>query len=212
MTNEEETPNCKVVLLGETGVGKTCIISRYIRNAFNPETEISTMASFTSKTLTMNNNTKLRFDIWDTAGQEKYRSLTRFFYKDAAIAVLVYDITRKESFEEIKTYWVAQLQECVNDNLVIGIAGNKSDLFTKEAVKEEEAKEFARSINAVFMLTSANTGAGVDQLFQCLGEAYLSPDKASRSFSVKDPKKITLNNNSNSDNKKGGCCGKSQKN
>ena len=103
MTNEEETPNCKVVLLGETGVGKTCIISRYIRNEFNTETEISTMASFTSTTLTMNNNTKLRFDIWDTAGQEKYRSLTRFFYKDAAIAVLVYDITRKESFEEIKT-------------------------------------------------------------------------------------------------------------
>ena len=93
MNSEEETPNCKVVLLGETGVGKTCIISRYIQNAFNPETEISTMASFTSKTLTMSNNTKLRFDIWDTAGQEKYRSLTRFFYKDAAIAVLVYDIT-----------------------------------------------------------------------------------------------------------------------
>ena len=93
MNSEEETPNCKVVLLDETGVGKTCIISRYIRNAFNPETEISTMASFTSKTLTMSNNTKLCFDIWDTAGQEKYRSLTRFFYKDAAIAVLVYDIT-----------------------------------------------------------------------------------------------------------------------
>ena len=211
MSSEEETPSCKVVLLGETGVGKTCIISRYIRNAFNPETEISTMASFTSKTLTMSNNTKLRFDIWDTAGQEKYRSLTRFFYKDAAIAVLVYDITRKESYEELKTYWVTQLQECVNDNLVIGIAGNKSDLFSKEAVKEEEVKEFARSINAVFKLTSASVGTGVDQLFQSLGEVYLSPDKVNRRTSMKDQRKITIKGN-NFDNKRNGCCKGNQKN
>ena len=117
MTNEEETPNCKVVLLGETGVGKTCIISRYIRNAFNPETEISTMASFTSKTLTMNNNTKLRFDIWDTAGQERYRALAKVFYKNASVCVLVYDITRKTSFDELKKYWINELKENASKNI-----------------------------------------------------------------------------------------------
>ena len=209
MTNEEETPNCKVVLLGETGVGKTCIISRYIRNAFNPETEISTMASFTSKTLTMNNNTKLRFDIWDTAGQEKYRSLTKFFYKDAAIAILVYDITRRDSFEEVKKYWYEQLKTCGEKDLIIGIAGNKCDMFDKEAVTEDEAKAFATEIGAQFQLTSAFKNNGIEELFKLVGCKYLDPNfqqKVKENPSTTADKNIKLTNNKDKPGKKKGRC------
>ena len=100
----DKAQNCKVVLLGESGVGKTCIISRYVNNTYDEKSETTNGASYASKTLDFDSyNKSLRFDIWDTAGQEKYRSLTRFFYKDAAIAILVYDITRRDSFEELKT-------------------------------------------------------------------------------------------------------------
>ncbi len=104
--------SCKVVLLGESGVGKTSIISRYISDSFQSSSMATTGASFAAKTMEFENHNKnLKFEIWDTAGQEKYRALTKIFYKDASIAILVYDITRKESFDEIKNYWTEQLKE-----------------------------------------------------------------------------------------------------
>ena len=115
--NDQTIPKCTVVLLGESGVGKTCIISRYITGLFDDKSESTNGASYASKLNDYPNLGKtLRLDIWDTAGQERYRSLTKFFYKDAAIAILVYDITRKQSFEEIKSYWYKQLSLC-NQNL-----------------------------------------------------------------------------------------------
>jgi len=114
---DQSIPKCKVVLLGESGVGKTCIISRYINGSFDDKSESTNGASYASKVNDYPNLGKsLRLDIWDTAGQERYRSLTKFFYKDAAIAILVYDITRKNSYEEIKGYWYNQLKNC-NENL-----------------------------------------------------------------------------------------------
>ena len=102
---------CKVVLVGESGVGKTSIINRYVENYFNPNSESTTGASFASKIVTFDKFQKsIKFEIWDTAGQEKYRALSKIFYKDAAIAILVYDITREESFEELKQYWYQQLK------------------------------------------------------------------------------------------------------
>lgn len=108
----EKTKNIKVVVVGESGVGKTCILSRFIHNTFDGATTLSTMANFASKTINypVYNNTQLLLDIWDTAGQEKYRALTKFFYKEAIICVLVYDITRRESFDELKGYWYKQVQ------------------------------------------------------------------------------------------------------
>ena len=104
--------SCKVVILGESGVGKTCIINRYINDSFNPESMTTSGASYASKTMYFSNYEKnMKFDIWDTAGQEKFRSLTKIFYKDARVAVLVYDITRKDSFEEVKNYWYHQIKE-----------------------------------------------------------------------------------------------------
>ena len=172
-------PSCKVVLIGESGVGKTAIISRFIRDSFEEGQEVSTMASYISKELFIEEcNVKLKLDIWDTAGQEKYRSLTKFFYKDAAVAILVYDVTVEQSFKELSNYWTKQLIDCGSEKLIVGIAGNKCDLINEETVSETEVKELATKIKATFQLTSAKTNTGIDTLFQKLGERFLNRHNA----------------------------------
>ena len=112
MVSNNTALSCKVVMLGEAGVGKTCIINRYINNSFNTDSMPTSGASYASKTMYFEKYEKnVKFDIWDTAGQEKFRALTKIFYKETSVAVLVYDITRKESFEEIKNYWYHQIKE-----------------------------------------------------------------------------------------------------
>lgn len=169
--------SCKIVLLGESGVGKTCIISRYINQVFEGNTISTNGASYAAKTLHFDDYDKsLKVEIWDTAGQEQYRSLTKIFYKDATAAILVYDITRKKSFDEIKNYWYKQLLDCAPSDIVVGLAGNKADLFDREQVSEEEAKEFAKEIKAIFRPTSAMTAIGIDELFSAVGKKILDPD------------------------------------
>ena len=115
----EDAKTCKVVLLGESGVGKTSIISRFINDTFDEGLVTTTGASYVGKDMVFKdyNNQVIKFEIWDTAGQEKYRSLTQIFYKDAAIAILVYDITNEDSFEEIQNYWYEQIKESAPKNI-----------------------------------------------------------------------------------------------
>ena len=109
---DEGATNCKVVLLGESGVGKTSIISRYISNTYRNQQLPTTGANFVTKTIILEDENKsIKFELWDTAGQEKYRSLAKVFYRNAAVCVLVYDITRKSSFEELKLFWIKELKE-----------------------------------------------------------------------------------------------------
>ena len=119
MAEDDTAKTCKVVLLGESGVGKTCIIARFINNTFEDNIMSTTGASYAGKTMTFDEfqGKSIKFEIWDTAGQEKYRALTKIFYKDAGVAILVYDITRKESFEEIKKYWHNQIKEYAPKNI-----------------------------------------------------------------------------------------------
>jgi small GTP-binding protein len=101
---------CKVVLIGESGVGKTSIISRYLLNKFSATLGSTPGANFTTKTVFLEEeNQSIKFEIWDTAGQEKYRSLAKVFYKNAAVCVLVYEITRRASFDELRNYWIGEL-------------------------------------------------------------------------------------------------------
>ena len=205
----DKANSCKVVLLGESGVGKTCIISRYVNNTYDEKSETTNGASYASKIIDLEQyNQSLRFDIWDTAGQEKYRSLTKFFYKDAAIAVLVYDITRRESFEEVRKYWYEQLKTCGEKNIVIGLAGNKCDMFDKEAVSEEEARSFANEIGAQFQLTSAFKNLGIDDLFRMVGCKYLDPNFQDiiNEEPKEEKKNIVLDNNNNQKKKKDKKC------
>ena len=102
---------CKVVIIGESGVGKTCITSRYTKGIFDPNEVPSPSAAFTEKTLILDKNKKIIFDIWDTAGQERFRSISKIFYNDANAVILVYDITNKKSLQEIQKYWYNQILE-----------------------------------------------------------------------------------------------------
>ena len=173
---ETKVPGCKVVLLGDSGVGKTCIIARYISGSFDKNSTTTNGASFCSKNVRFDQLGKnLLLDIWDTAGQEKYKALTKFFYKDAAVCILVYDVTRKESFQSLKDYWYSQLKENGEPDIVIGVAGNKSDLYENEEVKEDEAREWAKEIGAVFELTSAQNNTGINDLFLNVGYKFLDP-------------------------------------
>jgi small GTP-binding protein len=171
-----KVPGCKVVLLGDSGVGKTCIISRYISGSFDKNIASTNGASYCSKMVKFEELGKnLLLDVWDTAGQEKYRALTKFFYKDASVVILVYDITREESFNNLKNYCYNQLQENCK-NVVIGLAGNKCDLYEEEKVSEVEAREFADKIGAIFELTSAKNNTGINDIFEKVGNKYLDPN------------------------------------
>ena len=113
MGDDEDVKVCKVVLLGESGVGKTCIIDRFINDNFDDNQKTTGISTFIAKTMTFDEfqGKSVKFEIWDTAGQEKYRSLNTIFYKDAGVAILVYDITNSQSFEEIRQYWSNQIKE-----------------------------------------------------------------------------------------------------
>ena len=108
---DEDFITCKVVLIGESGVGKTSIIQRYINHEFNPSISTTGGANFTTKLMKFEEEKQnLKFEIWDTAGQERFRSLAKVFYKNAAICVLVYDITRRESFLELQNFWIEEIK------------------------------------------------------------------------------------------------------
>ena len=205
--------SCKVVLVGDTGVGKTCIIQRYVNNNYEENVDSTVASTYTYKVLNFPNyNKSISFDIWDTAGQEIYRALAKNFYLNAAIGVLVYDIKRQSSFDSIKNYWYDQLKESGEENMIFAAAGNKCDLFNEEEVDEEEAKKFAKSIGAIFKLTSCKESIGIDELFSECGKRYLEVNKliGNEVKVKKDSGNIKLGgtnatNNVNNNNKKK-CC------
>ena len=107
----------KMCLVGESGVGKTCIINRFVKNEFDIDENATLAASYVQKNVKLDDDTIIRFHIWDTAGQEKYRSIAKIFYKDAKAAFLVYDITNQKSFDEIKNYWYEQIKNNTQENI-----------------------------------------------------------------------------------------------
>ena len=166
----------KVVLIGKSGVGKTSIISRFTNDKFDPDTLSSLGASFVSKEIFFPEiNNTIKFDIWDTAGQEKYRSLAKIFYKDAVIIILVYDITKADSLAEIKEFWVEEIKENSNKNVILALAANKDDLYNEATINEKEGQAYADTIGAIFKRTSALSNVGIDDLFQLIGKKYLNP-------------------------------------
>ena len=165
----------KVALLGDSGVGKTCIINRYIKNEYNAHQTSTIGANYQQKTI-IKNNIQYQLDIWDTAGQEKYRSLGKLFYKDAYIVIFVYDICIPKSFEDIKKIWYEDLKKLGEKYTVLAVVGNKHDLFENEKVEEKLAREYAKEINATFMLVSAQNGNNIENLFNTLVNTYLGQD------------------------------------
>ena len=166
----------KVVIVGEAGVGKTCIMAQFIENKFDIDTMSSLTTQFKRKTIELKNGKNITFDIYDTAGQEKWRSIARLYYKNARVVILVYDITSKKSFEEMKNYWYEQTKQIDVENLVLAIAANKSDLYEQRQVDNSEGEEFSESVDAIFAETSAKNDSGIDILFDNIGQKILDPN------------------------------------
>ena len=205
----------KVVLVGESGVGKTSIITQFIDETFQEDQQSTTGGTFSTKSVICDGGRILKFEIWDTAGQERYRSLTKMFYKDANAAILVYDITRKDSFEELKNYWAEQIKESTAQGIILVIAANKSDLFEHEAIEESVAREFAQQLGAIYIATSAKNSSGINNLFEEIAKKYTGSStiqikKEEEGENVaeegkKDVVKIT-NKDQEKPKKKGGFC------
>ena len=168
---------CKVVLLGETGVGKTSILTRYISDTFSPLIMTSTGSSYMTRKLVLGENKKVKLQIWDTAGEEKYRSLAKIFYQSAAVAVLVYDITTTISFKGLKDFWAKEIKNNSPEDIIIALVANKSDDYLNQKVPTQEGKDFAKELNAIFQSTSAKLGNGINELFTLIAEKYLDPTK-----------------------------------
>ncbi|KAJ8601612.1 hypothetical protein CTAYLR_009771 [Chrysophaeum taylorii] len=158
----------KLVLLGDTAVGKSCLVVRFVRDEFFEFQEPTIGAAFLTQSVNLENAT-VKFEIWDTAGQERYRSLAPMYYRGAAAAIVVYDITNKESFNGAKS-WVKELQRRGDPNVVIALAGNKADLHTKRRVEYEEAQKYAEENCILHMETSAKNATNVKDLFREIGE------------------------------------------
>ncbi|KAK3083272.1 hypothetical protein FSP39_018139 [Pinctada imbricata] len=164
----------KLVLLGESGVGKSSIALRYVRGEFNENGEATIGGKYYSAYLTKNINlqsTQIKFDIWDTAGQERYHSLAPMYYRGAAAAIVVYDVCSSSSFMRSQQ-WVKELIQQANSQIVICLVGNKADMAAeKRAISKEEGQEFAMSNNLIFSETSAKTGMNVDEVFYSVGKS-----------------------------------------
>ena len=208
--SEEKTQSIKVTLIGDTGVGKTCIIKRYTENEYDPQVKSTIGASYSQKILEINDKT-IALDVWDTAGQEQYRALGRHFYKNAYIVCLVYDITNLKSFDSLKD-WYEDLKTHGEKCRVIAIVGNKSDCYENEEVKEEDARKYAKEINASFFLVSAKTADNIELLFTSLTKEFLGPEFSKKLKEEKDEKgvgetkKIKASKDNNNKNKKKKCC------
>ena len=198
--NDNFEDEIKVILVGESGTGKTSLINATMGLPFKEDIESTTANSFSSKKVTIGSKDYL-LNLWDTIGQEKFRSLTKIFIKDSKIVILVYDITRKDSFTEMD-YWYKMIRDILGDETIIGVCGNKQDLFAKEQVKEEEGKKYAEERNLSFKLTSAKNPLTFNKFMDDLVRQYTEKFKGGND---KDNKgKINLNGDKNPDKKK--CC------
>ncbi|XP_010062461.1 ras-related protein RHN1 isoform X2 [Eucalyptus grandis] len=151
------------VLLGDMGTGKTSLVLRFIKGQFFDNQEPTIGAAFFTQILSLAEAT-VKFDIWDTAGQERYHSLAPMYYRGAAAAVVVYDISSVDTFVRAKK-WVEELQRQGNTNLVMALVANKSDLDPKREVQNEDAEQFAQENGMFFIETSAKTAQNINNLF-----------------------------------------------
>ena len=204
----EEPESIKITLIGNSGVGKTCIISRYIDDVFDEANTPTIGANYSEKTINKNGK-DYELNIWDTAGQEKFHSVGKHFYKDAYVVCLVYDITNQDSLEQLKTMWYPDVQKYGEKYTILAVVGNKCDLYEGDNLADENmAKEFARSIGATFMQTSAKSGEGIEKLFDTLVDKFLSSDFNSKYKEMKQIKgeiKVLKPNEGEKKKKKGFC-------
>ncbi|SCU89161.1 LAFA_0E16446g1_1 [Lachancea sp. 'fantastica'] len=189
----------KLVLLGDSSVGKSSIVHRFVKDSFDEFRESTIGAAFLSQTLKLekHEDVTIKFEIWDTAGQERYKSLAPMYYRNANAALVVYDVTQPGSLVKAQS-WVEELKHKVGDqDLVICLVGNKLDLCedndTSREVAVEDAQIYAKEQKLLFHEVSAKTGAGVAQIFQEIGEKVYERKTAESAASTADNSRKTLN-------------------
>merc|ERR1711953_191595 len=153
----------KLVLLGESAVGKSSLVLRFVKGQFLDFQESTIGAAFLTQTVVLDDTT-VKFEIWDTAGQERYHSLAPMYYRGAQAAIVVYDITNADTFARAKS-WVRELQKQARADIVIALAGNKSDLGSRRTVEYEEANAYAEENGLLFLETSAKNANNVNEIF-----------------------------------------------
>lgn len=156
----------KVVLVGDSGVGKSNILSRFTRNEFNLQSKATIGVEFATRSINVDGKT-LKAQIWDTAGQERYRAITSAYYRGAVGALLVYDITKGESFNNLER-WLKELRDHADDRIVVLVVGNKCDLKHLREISEEEGTLFAENNSVTTVETSALDATNIDKAFQLL--------------------------------------------
>lgn len=192
---QPEVREFKVVVLGDSGVGKTSFITRFVKRTFDDYTECTPGASYLSKTLTID-DVEVKFNIWDTAGQERYHALAKVYYRDADAVILVYDITKQISFLGLQK-WMSEIRSTCGEHIAIAMVGNKEDLIEREEVDVIVAKRYAAENYAAFLKTSAKTDYGIEEVFSELMK-LVKPVGARQKASPLESKQMK---------KKGGCCG-----
>jgi len=191
-----KTLNFKLVLLGDAAVGKSSCVERFVKNEFFEFQQPTIGAAFLTQTVALDDYI-VKFEIWDTAGQERYRSLAPMYYRGAAAALVVYDITAQDSFQGAKT-WIEELQRQGSADIVIGLAGNKMDLESKREVSADEARNYAHDNGCIFFETSAKTGENVNAIFNQIAK------KLPKNVQHQTADSIQIINQD--DVKSGGCC------
>lgn len=202
MSKNEDILEIKIILLGDMFVGKTSIISRYVEDSFSENIMSSSAMSYTQKDIVIDKQ-KIQLNIWDTVGQEKYRALSKLFFQDTKIVILVYSIKSLESFKGLD-YWYNLYKETIGNEVILGIIGNKSDLYLEQEVEESQGEEYAKNHGGIFQLVSAkNNRVGIDEFIKKLVNEYL------KKFGInKNNKKIKLGEEEDVDIEelKAGCC------
>lgn len=199
----------KVVLVGNSGVGKTNIMTRIIRNEFYPNIKSTIGVEFASKTITIDEKV-VRVQLWDTAGQERYHALAKPYYRGASGALVVYDVTQQDSFEGVKR-WLGLLREHAGPDLIIMLVGNKTDLNHLRVISIEAGRRLAEKEGLLFMETSAADGSNVEQAFmQEVHKIFGSMHSRSRLQSEErrgPPAGIPLHIRRKESNRESRCCG-----
>ncbi|KAH0787589.1 ras-related protein RABB1b [Histomonas meleagridis] len=161
----------KFIIVGNSAVGKSCLLLRFDEGRFQPIHDVTVGVTFSIKILQINGR-EVKVQIWDTAGQEVFRSITRSYYRDSACAIIVYDITDSTTFDKVDS-WIEDVRNLSPANCHIVLVGNKSDLNDKRAVQKDKAQEYANSKGINYYETSALTGEGVEELFnECVQDVF----------------------------------------
>jgi len=181
----------KIVLIGDSGVGKTNLLERLAHDRFKTGTKSTIGVEFDTKCFTVDGK-KIKAQIWDTAGQERYQAITSAYYRGAVGAIVVYDITREATLENAVTRWVKQLKENAEKTIVIGLVGNKTDLAGDRKVTLEKAKEAARMHGYTLTETSALSDLNVKEAFQTLIEQIYNARKSESADKNAVPQKVAI--------------------